>query len=263
MAFSAADLQQFDEQGYVICHSFFNDKEVAAMQAELARLVADGLLRNVATEGDGTTHSTTQFNLQICPLAPHSEVFRALPFCTKVRTAVHELLRADFLIHLDQIFLKPAGHGAGTGWHQDDNYFRTGIPTAGTGMWIAVHDAMVENGTMHIVPGVHEIARPHTRDLGSDHHVTCLVDENQDTVIPVEMKAGSALFFNFGVPHCTKGNTTENDRAGLALHFLKESFRDQAGARLKNRPSLWGPDYDAGLAEYGTSQDGAWEQVTS
>jgi phytanoyl-CoA hydroxylase len=46
---------------------FWDAREVAAMQAELERLKHDGLLRNLATDGDGKTHSNTIANLQLCP----------------------------------------------------------------------------------------------------------------------------------------------------------------------------------------------------
>lgn len=74
------------------------------------------------------------------------------------------------------IVLKPAGHGAGTNWHQDNAYFGILDPTQGVGMWVSVHDATVANGTMHVVPGSHGSAREHWRDGNSDHHITCAVD---------------------------------------------------------------------------------------
>ncbi|MCX6381788.1 MAG: hypothetical protein NT023_20320 [Armatimonadetes bacterium] len=39
------------------------------MRAEFDRLKANGTIRNIATEGDGTTHSDTFVNLQLCPMS--------------------------------------------------------------------------------------------------------------------------------------------------------------------------------------------------
>jgi len=265
MEISQAQITQFKGEGYLIVPGFFSASEVALMQGELRQLVEKGLLNNVSTAGDGQTHSKEVFNLQICPLSPHSEVFCALPYAGKVRKAVEALIGTDFLLQLDQIFLKPGKHGAGTNWHQDNAYFGIDDPQQGVGMWVAVHDANIANGTMHVVPKSYNSMRVHERDLGSDHHITCVVDESKDTVVPVVMKAGGVLFFNYGIAHCTKGNTTDHERAGLALHFLKSKYRKGigGGSSEKRHPSLSGVDYDGGKTAWGKSLEGAWEALAS
>ena len=70
-------------QGWVAKAEFWTQREVRAMRRELDRLKAVGLLRNVATAGDGLTPSDDQVNLQLCPMFPHSDLFRAMPFADK------------------------------------------------------------------------------------------------------------------------------------------------------------------------------------
>jgi ectoine hydroxylase-related dioxygenase (phytanoyl-CoA dioxygenase family) len=263
MSLSKEQLDQYRTDGFVIVPDFFSAAEATLMQRELSNLREQGIGRNVATDGDGETLSTTQTNLQIIPLSPQSEVFRAIPYAAKVRETISQLIGDPFVLQLDQIFVKPAGQGAGTGWHQDNHYFRIPDPTHGVGMWVAVHAASVENGTMHVVPRTYQTLREHTRDLGSDHHLSCSVDETVDTVVPVEMPAGGALFFNYGVPHCTKANLTDHDRAGMALHFLKKELIDVASSGGRVRPILSGPNYKGGADVYGTSLEGAWESMVS
>lgn len=253
-------IAQYKTEGYTIAPHFFTPEEVRMMQREVSRLQEAGLLRNVATDGDGQTTATAQANLQICPLSPKSEIFRSLPFSAKVRGAVESLLETGFLLQLDQIFLKPGRHGAGTNWHQDNAYFGCPDPWQGVGMWVAVHDATVANGTMHIVPRTHETALKHERDLTSDHHITCKIDEETAEILPIEMKAGGVLFFNYGIAHCTKGNQTDFARAGLALHFVAEAFADQTRARGPVRPVLAGPDCTGGVEEYGVDLTEEWDR---
>jgi ectoine hydroxylase-related dioxygenase (phytanoyl-CoA dioxygenase family) len=73
--------------------------------------------------------------------------------------------------YLDQIFLKPGKSGAGTQWHAENAYFKISDVTKGIDLWIALHDATIANGTMHMLPGVYAQSFAHTRDGGSDHHV--------------------------------------------------------------------------------------------
>ncbi len=260
MQLTPEQVDQFDRDGYLILPRFFDAREVAVMQAELQRLIDDGKLRNVATEGDGETQSNKVFNLQVCPLSPHSDLFRSLPFCSNLRETVRQLIGEAFVLQLDQIFLKPAKVGAGTNWHQDNAYFGIPDPKQGTGMWVALHDATVANGTMHIVPGSYKREYEHARDPESDHHITCKVDEQIDEVLPVEMEAGGVLFFNYGTAHCTHANTTDTDRAGLALHFLKAEHQDLIGGAGPSHPVLSGPHYSGGREELGVNMEGQWER---
>lgn len=257
---SGAEAARFREEGYLVAPGFFDSRETLALRAEVERLAREGFLRNVATAGDGKTPSANQRNLQLCPMYRHSRLFRALPFHPKVIAAVTQLLGEPVLLHLDQVFLKPPGDGMGTNWHQDNAYFRISEPLMGTAMWIAVHDATVANGTLHVIPRSFQETLPHDRDPFSDHHIRCYPDESQ--AAPVELAAGGAVFFCYGTPHCTRANTTERERAGVAFHFLRSDF---AAADLKEagrdyRPHLTGPDATGGQAEYGEVVAGTWER---
>lgn len=259
-----SQLADYHRDGFTACPGFFSADEVALMRGELDRLVEAGMLRNVHTENDGATHSQKAFNLQICPLSPRSPVFRTLPFADRVVAQIGAILGSDFYLRLDQIFLKPARHGVGTNWHQDNAYFRDGadhLASRGIGMWIALHDATVANGCMHVLPQAFARTRDHHRDPGSDHHITLLTTPVEEThAVPVELPAGGALFFNWGVPHCTKANTTDRPRAGLALHFQDLALRP---AGHEQQPVLAGPGADGGTRIFGEDLRGGWERLVA
>jgi len=255
MNFTSRQLEEFQSEGFTTAPEFFDKDEVAAMRAELDRFKEAGLLHNVVTEGDGKTHSNTAFNLQICPIAPKSELFRALGFADKVVESIRQLIGDPFIWQLDQIFLKPGRHGKGTAWHQDNAYFRILDRRQGVGMWTALHAANVDNGTMRVIPRGDAELLAHERDGGSDHHIKCVVDESR--AIPVELPAGGVLFFNYGVPHCTTGNNTDHERAGLALHFMREEAMVKPETRLA---IVSGPNSTHGVAEFGSDQRGSWER---
>lgn len=259
MIFTDEQIAQFRTRGFLAIPDFWNEEEVAAMQAELERLKTEGKLHNVATEGDGRTHSNAKANLQLCPLYPHSDFFRAMPFAPKVAQAVSQLIGDPILLHLDQVFLKPARHGAGTNWHQDNAYFKISDPLKGTALWTAVHDATVANGTMRVIPNAFNQTLEHSRDPDSDHHVRCYPDENQAET--VELPAGGALFFAYGTPHATGANTTDRERAGIALHFINAEVNGEAisGFDVGKRPILTGDQSSGGLNELGVGVAGTWD----
>lgn len=259
MALTDAQIAQFREQGYLAVPDFWTKREAAAMQAEVERLKRDGLLVNVARAGDGKTESTSKVNLQICPIYPQSEFFRAMPFAPKVVEAVGQLIGDPVQLHLDQIFLKPGQQGVGTKWHQDNAYFHIPDPMQGTALWTAVHDATAANGTIRVIPGSFRTEYAHSRDLESNHHIHCSPPEEE--AVLVELPAGGAVFFAYGVAHATGANDTDKERAGVALHFLNGDISGQASGGFEpgTRPFLSGPDATGGEREYGVKVAGTWE----
>lgn len=250
-------IAQFRADGYTTAPTLFDQREVAAMRAELERFKQEGLGRNVATAGDGVTHTDAEVNYQIIPLNTKSTLMRALPFAPQVVACISQLIGPAFVRQLDQIFLKPGRTGAGTDWHQDNAYFQAADPTQGTALWIALHDATIENGTLHVLPGSHRQRFAHERDMSSDHHIHMQVDESQ--AVPIPLPAGGAAFFNYGTAHATKRNNTDRERAGLAFHFL--AAEAVAGARLiQGVVHVAGPQATGGEAEYGVRVAESWEQ---
>ena len=249
----------FRREGWCVVEDFLDARQVAALSAEVERFRRDGLVRNVRTAGDGQTPSHEQANLQLIPLFDKSPLLRALPFSEGVVDAVSRLIGDPYLLHLDQMFLKPGRTGTGTNWHQDNAYFKIDEPLKGTAMWLAVHDATAANGTLRLIPGSHRTAYPHERDPDSDHHIRCWPPETE--AITVEVPAGGAVFFCYGVAHATGDNRTDSDRAGLAFHFLHADCagHDLVAAGRDRRPWITGPGAAGGAPEYGTDVRGTFE----
>jgi hypothetical protein len=63
-------------------------------------------------------------------------------------------------------------------------------------------------------------------------------------------------------PHATGLNTTEHERAGVALHFLRADYaQDELVAPGRDyRPYLTGPQATGGVREYGEVVAGTWER---
>ncbi len=255
---SQKQVQQFQDEGYCLAPDFFSDEDIALMRAELQRLRDDQLLFNKCTKDDGSTPTTDRINLQICPLTPHSDIFRSLPFYKPVGDAIGQLISAPFVQQLDQIFVKPAGIGYGTNWHQDNAYFQSAQiePHRGVGMWIAIDDTNVNNGTMRLIPNSHKGMKEHKRDLHSDHFITCADSVDESLAVPVEVEAGGVAFFNFGIVHCTKDNNSDQDRAGLALHFCECDVVSEH--HPYTHPFIRGDEASDGLREFGRDLSADW-----
>ena len=260
MTLTSRQTRHFRDHGYVAVPRFFNARELAALRAEIERFKRAGLLRNVATDGDGETPSESKANLQLIPLNDKSALIRALPFEPRVVEAVGQLIGDPFLLHLDQMFLKPARHGMGTGWHQDNAYFKIGDPMMGTAMWVAVHDANLSNGALQVIHDSFGEEYEHGRDPNSDHHIHCFPPGER--AVALEMEAGGVAFFCYGTAHSTGPNTTDRERAGIAFHFLRSECVDSANLIRSERsyPCLSGPEATGGRKEYGFRVAGTWDR---
>jgi len=261
---TSEDIAHFREEGWLVKDPFFEPDHLRAIRASLEEIHAGGRLANVSTEGDGKTKGEVR-NLQICPLSPESDLFRSLPFHPKVSEAMRLLLcdedTQSVTNYLSQAFWKPPSKGLGTSYHQDNAYFQVSDGSKGAAVWIAVHDATVSNGTLHVARGMHKKGvLPHRRDLASDHHITCDDHIPQSAEVPLEVKAGGVAFFNLDVPHCTKRNATSNSRAAVAYHFVRSDFfRDRAFPLPEDAdwrtPVVAGPESSGGVREYGVACD--------
>ncbi|MDE0141493.1 MAG: phytanoyl-CoA dioxygenase family protein [Caldilineaceae bacterium] len=122
------------------------------------------------------------------------------------------------------LFIKPPGY-PGQSWHQDENY----IPTRDRsliGAWIAIDDAYVENGCMWVIPGSQRQGylyptRRHGNPDEFDTHDDMATGFDESPQIPVEVKAGSVVFFNGYLLHQSLRNRTHDSyRRVLVNHYL-------------------------------------------
>jgi ectoine hydroxylase-related dioxygenase (phytanoyl-CoA dioxygenase family) len=120
------------------------------------------------------------------------------------------------------LFVKPPGF-QGQAWHQDEIY----IPTRDRsliGAWIAVDDATIDNGCLWVIPRSHQSGylcpqRPHNNpeefDFAGESHG---FDESREE--PVEVKAGTVVFFNGYLLHRSRKNRSEVYRRVLVNHYM-------------------------------------------
>jgi ectoine hydroxylase-related dioxygenase (phytanoyl-CoA dioxygenase family) len=120
------------------------------------------------------------------------------------------------------LFVKPPGF-QGQAWHQDEVY----IPTRDRsliGAWTAIDDATIDNGCLWIVPGSHKTGymypqrnheNPDEFDFAPESYG---FDESQQ--IPVEVKAGSVVFFNGYLLHRSQKNRSNVYRRVLVNHYM-------------------------------------------
>lgn len=257
MILSDSDVRSFQEQGYLAVPGFFDEQETRAMQQEVRRWRRQGLLDNVSAAGHKVAYD-------IGALFRLSRLFRALPFHERATASMGQLLGGPTVLHNTGCFYKVARDGRGTGWHADGTYYDITNPWLAAAMWIAVDDATVENGTLHVLPRSVCASVPYDSDPITRRRVARLEPEHLRHAVPVPLKAGGVVFFSYGTLHCTLDNTTHTDRAAVSLHFFHEQlFHPYFPWDELPHPYLTGPRAVGGAPQFGMDLRGTWPREVS
>jgi ectoine hydroxylase-related dioxygenase (phytanoyl-CoA dioxygenase family) len=120
------------------------------------------------------------------------------------------------------LFVKGPGK-PGQAWHQDEMY----IPTRDRslcGAWIAMDDATIANGCLWVVPGSHRDGYLFPRGKPADLDEYDGSDQchgfDEARAVPVQVPAGSVVFFNGYLLHKSLRNRTQGYRRVLVNHYM-------------------------------------------
>lgn len=122
------------------------------------------------------------------------------------------------------LFIKSSGK-PGQAWHQDEDF----IPTRDrslAGAWIAIDDAVVENGCLWILPGSHKPGilwpmYPHRDGRYDCTFMSYDFPYRDEDAVPVEVPAGAIVFFNGYTLHKSEPNLRRSGfRRVLVNHYM-------------------------------------------
>ena len=222
----------YKENGFAVLHDALSAAEVEELKRETLKLCRndDGLVGGIAP-ADPADSDLAAMQRVLCIHFPHklTEVFhRALAYKPMV-DLLTQVISPNVKCMQSMLFVKASGK-PGQAWHQDEDY----IPTRDrslTGAWIALDDATVENGCLWVLPGSQKRGILWPQKFHFDNRFDCSREsydfpwDDADSV-PVEVKAGSIVFFNGYLLHRSLPNrATTGFRRALVNHYMSaESF---------------------------------------
>lgn len=213
---SAEHARDYDTLGYFVVEDAFDAGTLAELDAALApgnEKVGEFL------ERAGGRFSVAGLDTQI--VAPHA-VLRsdvAREFCGHPVLAgiAHDILGARPRLYWEQSVYK-VPHGAEPVlWHQDNGYTYV-EPQSYLTCWVAISDATLDNGCVHVMPRVHR--------EGTLRHVHTPIGEecwgDWETAVAVPVRAGSIVVFTSLTPHATPVNTTDELRKAYIVQYAAD-----------------------------------------
>lgn len=217
-------LEFYRENGYLVCPGLVSPDEIETLKRDAADIAKgkypcenlaplprdmpdDEVLRNILC-----IHQVHYISPIMLEFVKHRGMAEVLA----------RLIGPDVKCMQSMLFVKPPGF-QGQAWHQDEIY----IPTRDRslcGGWIAIDDATVENGCLYVIPGSHKTGylypqRPHDNpdefDFAPESHG---FDDSGE--IPVEVEAGTVIFFHGYLLHRSKRNRSRGYRRVLVNHYM-------------------------------------------
>lgn len=224
---TAEDVQFYRDNGYLVVEDLFSAEEVSAIRGEAVDICrgelgdVHGLLPSSPEESDEEVLRKT-----LCIHFPHKLSSLMLdmmkhPGMVDVLTGI---IGPDVKCMQSMLFIKSSGK-PGQAWHQDEDF----IPTRDrslTGAWIALDDATVDNGCLWVIPGSHSHGVLWEMERQDDPRFDCSDTSvgfpyTDEDAVPVEIKAGSVVFFNGYTLHRSLPNVTESGfRRALVYHYM-------------------------------------------
>jgi phytanoyl-CoA hydroxylase len=156
-------------------------------------------------------------------------VFHAFATRPDVVAIVSSILRTEAPANfLSQFIFKNPG-AWGQPWHQDSYYFPFSPARPVVGVWLAVTEATLANGCLHVLPGSHrEPVHTHVADRRPDanYGYVEIVDHETSASEPVLMQPGDLLVFDSHLMHRSTDNTSNDVRAAMVYHYASAATID-------------------------------------
>jgi phytanoyl-CoA hydroxylase len=250
---TAAETKRFfNENGYYLAKNVFSRSEIAELEQDFDRIVAQLL---AAKEGANARWSgaamdrlgaqnTTIFhthNVQSYS-ARWLQAFQQARFLD----VASEILGPDIVLHHSKLFQKPQGKGAPFPMHQDWEYFPTVGDTMIAGV-IHVSEATDEMGCFRVYPGSHRLGRQGGMSgMGNDEHADLKTKYPLENGTVLTANPGDVLFFHYFLLHGSNQNVSDKIRKTVLVQMHSGHDRVEDGNHHPNsRLTLRGWNYAA------------------
>lgn len=241
------DRGAYDEQGFVRIEGFADRATCDAMLARVIAIArgadAPGTLVLPEANLAGQAGEPEQLVSKIFKLH-RDPVFAEFASSPEVLALVRAVVAPDLDCFLSQFIFKNPG-AWGQPWHQDSYYFPFEPARPICGVWLAVTDATLENGCLHVVPGSHrEPVHEHGPDRrpGANLGYVEIVDHDMSAAVPVLMEAGDLLVFDSHLMHRSTDNVSDGIRAAMVYHYAAHGTRELSDGVVTDFVHVGGTD---------------------
>lgn len=208
---TAAQLQQFQEDGYIVLPNLFDAEEISLLLREAegdTSVAADALSRN---DGEGGITKLRVWNEE------GDDLYGLVARSPRLVHTMEQLLGDEVYFYHSKLNLKEPFTGGAWAWHQDYGYWYNNgclYPDMGSCM-IALDRATRQNGCLQVLKGSHRMGRMDHVKVGDQTGADPDRVEQAIKVcelIYVEKEPGTTLFFHSNLLHRSDQNRSPDRR---------------------------------------------------
>ncbi len=240
-------INQFREQGYLVIHDAFDAVEVESALAGLVDLIAGKYadFKGIMFESKARDRLDSllpeerqDYVRKIAWFVEYEPRLKALSHHPRLLNVLARIIGEEPGLFQDMGLIKPPLIGREKPWHQDFAYFNLPMGTQVVGVWVALDEALIENGCMHVIPGSHREG-PVVHFQRRDWQI-CDTDVQVARSVAIPLKPGGILLFDGLLHHGTPPSQSTRRRRAVQYHYKPASvaqFGDST-ERLK----IFGPE---------------------
>ncbi|GMK46788.1 hypothetical protein PghCCS26_39170 [Paenibacillus glycanilyticus] len=233
---SQAQIAEFENNGFLKGGVVLNDDQVEELREELDKVMNGEtvnkpvLNRNMLDSDspyDNMKMITSESVVQIVNIWLASDRYLQHAAHPVICEEVAQLCHSNSLrIWHDQVQYKPPITGGPTNWHQDHPLWPIIQPADLVSAWVALDDAVIENGCMWMVPGSHKWGNhqrylANTPDFMPYHKQPEMLPNNAVVnAVPFEIKKGQVGYHHCLTWHGSPNNRSEMKRRAIAVHYM-------------------------------------------
>ena len=218
----------YESNGY-LSEPILDEEEVAALTAELSRLVAGGTLRDAEETITEPSSDAVRSIFRIHALSP---LFARLARDRRLLDVARQILGSEVYLHQSRVNLKPGFVGKEFYWHSDFEtwHVEDGMPRMrALSVSLALTDNHPFNGPLMLIPGSHRTYVACVGETPRDHYRQSLRKQEYGVPDPASLDrlaqaggiaaptgpAGRAVFFECNTMHGSNSNISPFPRTNV------------------------------------------------
>ncbi|MGX9356704.1 phytanoyl-CoA dioxygenase family protein [Roseobacteraceae bacterium S113] len=205
---TAAQIDQYNTNGYVRAFDIFGTNEIASIRAYFDGLMAD--------MGEAGAYGINCYQARMAGIWDIATNPRILDH-------VQDILGPDIVCWASAVLTKEPHDPKRVPWHQDASFWALS-PARTVTVWLAIDDADDENSAMRFIPGTHAMGALPQGEKG-DNSVFHKGTANADALgAPVtnSLSAGQISLHADMLVHGSLANTSARRRCGLTLRYCPQ-----------------------------------------
>ena len=226
---STEQREAYERDGYVAVPDVFPSEELAALDAELDRLIA-------IPGNDAGGHRAGW----IYAVAQRSELTRHFAEDERLQALIEDLVFPGIAIHSTKLVTKLPNSDDICHWHQDEAFYTKPddpetFAQRRMSVWVPLQDTDQHNGCLWVVPGSHRWGiDPWTpQDTGTCQRRVNRVEYADEHAVPLPVTAGTVGLFSAYTWHHSKNNATDRVRRAFIVSYQEATLGRGAGEQWK------------------------------